>query len=66
MASRRVVLMILMVLLFYLPLSAVGNESSPPVEQFGHAFEEVVVADSSDSLAEPRDLEFHPGTPNQL
>ena len=66
MASRRVVLMILMVLLFYLPLSAVGNESSPPVEQFGHAFEEVVVADSSDLLAEPRDLEFHPGTPNQL
>jgi len=66
MANRRVTLIILMVLLFYLPLSAVGNESSPPVEQFGHAFEEVVIADSSDAINEPRDLEFHPGRANEL
>lgn len=66
MANRRVVLIILMVLLFYVPSNAVGNEGSPAVEQFGHVFEEVVIADSSDLLSEPRDLEFHPGTPNQL
>ena len=55
-----------MVLLFYLPLSAVGNESSPAVEQFGHTFEEVVIADYTDALNEPRDLEFHPGKANEL
>ena len=66
MANRRVALIILMVLLFYLPLSAVGNESSPTVEQFGHTFEEVVIADYTDALNEPRDLEFHPGKANEL
>lgn len=66
MANRRVALIILMVLLFYLPLSAVGNESSPAVEQFGHTFEEVVIADYTDALNEPRDLEFHPGKANEL
>ena len=66
MANRRVSLIILMVLLFYLPLSAVGNESSPTVEQFGDAFDEVVIADYTDALSEPRDLEFHPGRTNEL
>ena len=66
MANRRVALIILMVLLFYLPLSAVGNESSPAVEQFGHTFEEAVIADYTDALNEPRDLEFHPGKANEL
>lgn len=66
MANRRVTLIILMVLLFYLPLSAVGNESSPTVEQFGDAFDEVVIADYTDALSEPRDLEFHPGRTNEL
>ncbi len=66
MANRRVTLILLMVLMFYLPSHAVGNEGSPAVEQFGHAFEEVVIADSSDAINEPRDLEFHPGRANEL
>jgi hypothetical protein len=66
MGNRRVAILILMVLLLYVPLSAVGDASSPAVEQFGHTFEEVVVADSSDALLEPRDLEFHPGKVNEL
>ena len=66
MANRRVTLLILMVLLFYVPAHAVGNEGSPAVEKFGHAFEEVVIADSSDAISEPRDLEFHPGRANEL
>ncbi len=66
MANRRVTLLILMLLLLYVPSNAVGNEGSPAVEQFGHAFEEVVIADSSDDIREPRDLEFHPGRANEL
>ena len=66
MANRRVTLLILMVLLLYVPANAVGNEGSPAVEKFGDAFEEVVIADSSDAISEPRDLEFHPGRANEL
>jgi len=66
MANRRVCLMILMVLLFYLPSHAVGNENPPAVSQFGDSFEETVIADSSDALSDPRDLEFHPGRANEL
>jgi len=58
--------MIIMVLLFYLPSHAVGNENAPAVSQFGDSFEETVIADSSDALVEPRDLEFHPGRANEL
>ncbi|HIF46201.1 MAG TPA: hypothetical protein EYQ73_05330 [Candidatus Poseidoniales archaeon] len=36
------------------------NESAV-VPQFGTGFEETVIADSSDNLNKPRDLEFHPG-----
>ena len=32
------------------------------VTQFGVGFEEIVIADSSDGLDIPRDLEFHPGS----
>ena len=32
------------------------------VTQFGVGFEEIVIADSSDDLNVPRDLEFHPGS----
>ncbi len=66
MASRRVALTILMVLLFYIPSNALGNEDSNIVSQFGVGFDEVVIADSSDSLSDPRDLEFHPGRANEL
>jgi len=66
MANRRVCLIILMVLLFYLPSHAVGNENPPAVSQFGDSFEETVIADSSDALSDPRDLEFHPGRANEL
>jgi len=66
MANRRVSLLLLIVLLFYLPSHAVGNGDDSVVSQFGVGFDEVVIADSSDSLSDPRDLEFHPGRANEL
>ena len=66
MASRRVALTILMVLLFYLPSNAIGDEDTSIVSQFGVGFDEVTIADSTDSLSDPRDLEFHPGRANEL
>lgn len=33
-----------------------------PVAQFGVGFDETLIADSSDDLDTPRDLEFHPGS----
>ena len=36
------------------------------VPQFGISFEEVVIADLSDNLSNPTDLEFHPGRANEL
>ena len=36
------------------------------MEQFGVGFNEVTIADSSDYLDDPRDLEFHPGRANEL
>jgi hypothetical protein len=32
------------------------------VSQFGAGFDEILIADSTDNLNEPRDLEFHPGS----
>ena len=66
MANKRVSLIFLIVMLFCLPSQAMGNEGDSVVPQFGVGFDEVVIADSSDALNDPRDLEFHPGRANEL
>jgi hypothetical protein len=66
MANKRVCVMILFILVFYIPSHAVGNDDNNVVPQFGVSFDEVTVADSSDGLSDPRDLEFHPGRANEL
>ena len=66
MANKRVSMLILFVLVFYIPSHAVGDDQNNVVPQFGVGFDEVVVADSSDGLSDPRDLEFHPGRANEL
>jgi len=44
--------------------SSIENRTShgTVVSQFGVAFEETIIADASDDLDQPRDLEFHPGS----
>ena len=65
MASRgRALLLVCLFLICLLPQSA--TEEITIVPQFGTAFEEILIADSSDDLNDPRDLEFHPGNNNQL
>ena len=66
MGNRLVSVVLLMILVIYLPAQALGNEETTVVPQFGVGFDEVVIADSSDSLSDPRDLEFHPGRTNEL
>ena len=66
MGNRLVSLVLLMVLLMYIPSHALGNSDTTVVPQFGVGFDEVVIADSSDALSDPRDLEFHPGRANEL
>ena len=66
MANRRVSLILLIVLLFVLPSHVVGDEETSVVPQFGIGFDEIVIADASDDLSDPRDLEFHPGRANEL
>jgi hypothetical protein len=66
MANKRVSMLILFVLVFYIPSHAVGDDENNVVPQFGVSFDEVVVADSTDGLSDPRDLEFHPGRANEL
>jgi len=66
MANKRVSLIFLIIMLFCLPSQAMGNEGDSVVPQFGIGFDEVVIADSSDALDDPRDLEFHPGRANEL
>ena len=66
MGNRIVSVVMLMILVMYLPAHALGNESTTVVPQFGVGFDEVVIADSSDALSDPRDLEFHPGRADEL
>ena len=37
-----------------------NHSGTTNVEQFGSGFDETIIADASDSLNVPRDLEFHP------
>jgi len=79
MNSKLVTGILVTILMLYLPSGAVsatnGNDSpytydsiieAEYVPQFGYSFEEVVIADSSDDLSDPTDLEFHPGRANEL
>ncbi len=60
----RAFLLVCLFLICFLPQSA--TEEITVVPQFGTAFEEIVIADASDDLDDPRDLEFHPGNADQL
>jgi len=65
---------ILVLLMMTVPLSSVHFEPFETatvaartshrtvVPQFGVAFEETIIADATDDLDQPRDLEFHPGS----
>lgn len=66
MVNKQVSIVLLSILLFSIPSHAVATKEATFVEQFGEVFEEVVIADSSDMLDDPRDLEFHPGRTNEL
>ncbi|MEC7273042.1 MAG: thrombospondin type 3 repeat-containing protein, partial [Candidatus Thermoplasmatota archaeon] len=69
MLRKQTVVLTILLLLFSLPTNlSVAEESgnSTVVEKFGVGFNEVVIADSTDYLNDPRDLEFHPGRGNEL
>jgi hypothetical protein len=66
MMNKQLSILLLTVLLFSIPSHAIASNESLVVEQFGDYFDEVVIADSSDRLSNPRDLEFHPGRINEL
>ena len=64
--NKQATLILLGILLFSIPSHAVESRETAPVEHFGEVFYEVVIADASDDLDDPRDLEFHPGRANEL
>ena len=66
MIRRQTAILALLLLLFSFPSYANETTDSEAVEQFGLGFDEVVIANSSDFLSNPRDLEFHPGRANEL
>jgi hypothetical protein len=66
MVNKQAAILLLSILLFSIPSHATASKDAPLVEQFGTGFDEVVIADSSDALSDPRDLEFHPGRANEL
>ena len=64
--NKQISIILLSLLLFSIPSHAFASKDAPVVSQFGVGFDEVVIADSSDALSDPRDLEFHPGRANEL
>ena len=66
MMRKQIVIFTLMIFLFAAPSYATESKDTELVEKFGVGFNEVVIADSSDYLSDPRDLEFHPGRTNEL
>ena len=66
MLRKQTVILALLLLLFSIPSYANEARDSEVVEKFGVGFNEFVIADSSDFLSDPRDLEFHPGRTNEL
>ena len=57
-------LFVLLLLLTFIP--SAPAEAEEVVPQFGTGFDETVIVDSNDGLADPRDLEFHPGRTSEL
>ncbi len=66
MGQKKISVLILCVLLFSTVSNVQASNENQIVAQFGTGFDEVVIADSSDGLFDPRDLEFHPGRANEL
>ena len=69
MMRKQTVVLTVLLLLFSFPTHlSVAEETGDAevVEKFGVGFNEVVIADSTDYLDDPRDLEFHPGRANEL
>ena len=60
MVRGRIGVFLVSVMLFSLISNVQANEESAQVAQFGTGFNEIVIADLTDGLDEPRDLEFHP------
>ena len=57
-------LFVLLLLLTFIP--SAPAEAEDVIPQFGTGFDETVIVDSNDGLADPRDLEFHPGRTSEL
>ena len=66
MGQKRLSVFIVSIFLFSLVSSVQATEEGDTVAQFGTGFDEVVIADSTDGLFDPRDLEFHPGRADEL
>ena len=66
MLRRQTIILAILLLLFSLPTYASEAKEAMVVEKFGVGFDEVVIADTTDYLNDPRDLEFHPGRANEL
>jgi hypothetical protein len=66
MLRRQTITLAILLLLFSLPTYASEAKEAMVVEKFGVGFDEVVIADTTDYLNDPRDLEFHPGRANEL
>ena len=66
MLRKQVVVLTLLLFLFSIPSYASDTDDPVVVEAFGVGFDEVIIADSTDFLDDPRDLEFHPGRANEL
>ena len=79
MNSRSIAVILTAILMLYTPTSALGNTNDSMsghtnytlteakyVPQFGFSFEEIIIANSSDYLSNPTDLEFHPGRTSEL
>ena len=66
MMEKKVALSLVLLLLFALPTYTAQAEDTEMVDAFGDGFVEVVIADASDDLDEPTDMEFHPGRANEL
>ena len=65
MMEKKVALSLVLLLLFALPTYTAQAEDTEMVDAFGDGFVEVVIADASDDLDEPTDMEFHPGRANE-
>ena len=66
MANKQAAVLTVLLMLFALPSYTTMAEEATTVEAFGDGFVETVIADASDDLDDPRDMEFHPGRANEL